>query len=313
MICPNCGKTVPASDKHCVYCGKSLGSLLRRVPTRVKWLSVLAIVIAIVSLLAVNLFPGQAPEERQPSVILSWDSDPLPITRPTIYSDYISGTPPAIDGILTPGEWAEPDFTKPFEYTVKGVPTVGEMAGYFLNDEHSLYIATTVGGDGMQHSVTEEDWVWFTLTLHFDGENDGVIGDGEDIRLLHSSQAGSWEQSYYMDEHINLSEYGSYIKFGSDGSEGDDSGEGAVTFSKGDNSYTYEFRIPLNSGDPNDLAVDTGDTIGIKITISEMVKVGEEYRESGYRLGYAGWPIAVYEATTDISTYGKLVLAVAPN
>ena len=245
----------------------------------------------------------QIPENREPSVKVNYESEDIPITRPIIYSEYVSGSPPIIEGVLTAGEWTEPAFTKPFQYTVNDDDKVGEIAGHFMNDDDYLYIAITASGDGMQHSVPEKDWVWFTLTLCFDNENDSVISAGEDIKQLLSSQAGSWEWPYYSDSYIKDDPPKSVIT-----SDKDKSGEGTVTFSNRYNSYIFEFQIPLNSGDPYDLAIKAGDTIGIKVRLTEDAKVvGGEDRRTTYSVGWVGWPIA--ESMVDISAYGKLVLA----
>lgn len=244
----------------------------------------------------------QAPENGEPSVKMNYASEDIPITRPIVYSEYVSGSPPIIDGVFTPGEWAEPAFTKPFQYTVNDDDKVGEIAGHFMNDEHSLYIAITVGGDGMQHSVPE-DWVWFWLELSFDGNNDDVISVYEDVRAVRSSLAGTWWKDYYDDM---------YVSDDGTGLDKDQSGEGASTFAAERNSYIYEFQIPLNSGDINDLAVKAGGIVGVKVRLLELAKaVGGEDVRTSYLVGWAGWPLA--KGQRDTSTYGKLVLAVAPN
>ena len=283
-----------------------------RIPTWARWLvSVMLVCVVIVMsvfLLQKPTSPAPTPDPTPvttmtpiitvtptsastPAILLTEDASTL-IERPTVYSAYISTRAPTVDGILTPGEWPEPAFTKTFDYTVEDTKKTGDMNGYFMNDEDFLYAAITVSADDFKENILEEEVGFWSLNLWFDGDNDGIIGIGNDI-------ARFW-RSMYSDSHI-----------GEEGYEVSDvklNGFGACNFSPGNRTYVYEFQIQLDSGDPEDLAVKPGDTIGIKVVLVEWVPSPSVNHWN--RLGSVGWPIG--QGVLDGSKYGKLALAAKP-
>jgi hypothetical protein len=78
-------------------------------------------------------------------------------------------------------------------------------------------------------------------------------------------------------------------------------GEAAACFIGEKNSYFWEFRIPLSSGDPEDLAVVAGDTIGVQLHLWEW----------GLRGGTQSvvWPGLDWAAP---NTFANIVLAAGP-
>ena len=270
-----------------------LRSRVERLPTWAKWVSGFALtgVTGAIIIVAWQAFaPASQPVPTSlPAILLTYEDASTLIERPTVYSAYISTTAPTVDGILTSGEWPEPAFTKTFDYTVEDIKKTGDMNGYFMNDEDFLYTAITFSAEDFKENILEEEVGFWSLNVRFDGDNDGIIATGNDI-------ASFWRSSY-SDSHVS-----------DEGDEANDvrlNGFGACQFSPGKKTYTYEFQIPLNSGDSEDLAVNTGDTIGIKVNVIEWQP---KLSGKGYsNIGSVGWPEA--QGKLDGSTYGRLVLA----
>ena len=206
----------------------------------------------------------------------------------TIYSQDVSAVTPTIDGTLGSGEWSEPAFTMPIKYLWKDEEKTGNMEGYFINDEDSLYVAITLTTEDFRPDMFEKEKILLKLDLFFDERNDGVLRKGEDVKWF-------WELEY-RDAHQEGNTY-SVDKL--------KDGEGTCIYSSKANAFVYEFRIPLNSGDTEDLAVKAGDTLGIKVKLSVFQEVEVNKRWSP--VWYDGWPDA--RSWTDGSTYGRLVLA----
>ena len=74
-------------------------------------------------------------------------------------------------------------------------------------------------------------------------------------------------------------------------------GQGAQAWSSG-TGHTFEFSVPLASGDSEDLTALAGDTVGFMVS----------YQEEGPT--YSDWPTGAF--WSDATTYGDLVLAAGP-
>jgi len=202
-------------------------------------------------------------------------------------------TPPLFDGILGAwGEnWGDAVITKNLSYTnsLTGENETHKMNVYARYDENNLYIAITVENDDFSTDVDHDrDLIW----IYFDGDNNGVIEENEDIQRF------PWD-SLYGDFH-----------FTGDGTWAQDAlsnGGGRWSFVNvsGDlGNFTYEFEIPLDSGDPQDLSITPGATVGVKIEYQEMHYSEEEQTWSA--VGGDAWPSK--GGVFDGSTYGKLTL-----
>ena len=310
MICPNCGETVPARDRHCVYCGKSLGGISRRLPTWAKWLgglgSICIIAVLAFYILLFNSTNGSSTNSTNgnnlepPSdilVLLTPEQEDMPVPRPVIYSKYLSGVAPTIEGVLQAGEWTEPAFIKPFIYSIDGKEKSGDIAGYFMNDDEFLYAAITVSAEDFKEDYMDNNsGTRFSLSMYFDGENDDIITTGEDFKWIYIGQ--------YQDGHSILDPNGGWsgqINEIQDGS-------GYATSSIESNTIVYELESPLDSGDADDISVNEGDTIGLLICFDQEWFIPDSY-ELRF-IGRIGWPIAGWFDVA--SMYGKLVLAAGP-
>ena len=209
---------------------------------------------------------------------------------PIVYSNSTS-TPPTIDGLLIQNEWGSPEIVKTLNYINcdTSESETHEMAVYFMNDNTYLYIAIKITNEDFESDDVQDQDV-DVIELYFDNDNDGVIEPNEDIKNFWNLEYDDW---FYTGNWSWCSD-----------SKKD--GEGAAKHSNhtiGD--YTYEFRIPLNSGDDQDLSVTSDCTIGVKILYREM------YYSSAdgywYGAGEDGWPTE--GERFDGSTYGKLVLS----
>lgn len=300
MKCRKCGRRIRPGDKHCVYCGLATGPLsLRKVrgfveimPLWARWVGAFIILAGIGVIIAFTILnnhestrPMWAPEAAPFQLKESSDA---PISDVAVNSEYALSAP-AIDGMLSPGEWPAPTFTKDFEYLIGHVSKTGDMngyftkvsktgkmSGYFMNDEQNLYVAITVSADDFREDnfrLIEEEGFGFVPEVRFDGDSDGVISQGDDIRTMTPNCGESLNPKaiYYRNGSFDEESWWFYIDIYS----GHNNGKGAVSFpTRSTGTYTYEFSIPLHSGSSNDLSVKPGDTIGIKVILREVQIAG---------------------------------------
>lgn len=210
---------------------------------------------------------------------------------PVIQSQYTL-TPPVIDGILDSMEWPEPAFTKQLDYVNQGFQEKHEMIGYFMNDDHYLYIAIVITMEDFEASTTESSDI-DVIEIYFDNNNNNIIEPNEDIHNFWNLRYGDW---HFEENERWCSDQNTH-------------GQGKATHSnKNTGDYIYEFKIPLNCGDVQDLSVTSGSVIGIKILYREMhcdSKTGKwEWKKNG--VAEDGWPNK--EGRFDGTTYGKLML-----
>ena len=318
MNCPKCRKRIPPGDKHCVYCGASTGflsvrilrNLAWRLPTWAKWLgglgSICIIAVLAFYILLFNSTNGSSTNSTNgnnlepPSdilVLLTPEQEDMPVPRPVIYSKYLSGVAPPIEGVLQAGEWTEPAFIKPFIYSIDGKEKSGDIAGYFMNDDEFLYAAITVSAEDFKEDYMDNNsGTRFSLYMYFDGENDDIITMGEDFKSVSGNS--------YTDGHLEVDAYGRPSPKYQESRHG----SGYATSSIESNTLVYELEIPLDSGDADDISVNEGDTIGLLICFDQEWFIPDSY-ELRF-IGRIGWPIAGWFDVA--SMYGKLVLAAGP-
>jgi len=216
-----------------------------------------------------------------------------------INSPYAS-TPPTIDGLLSPDEWGSPAITKTLSYT-DAVPETHEMTVYFMNSHCYLYVAIKITDDDFEGEYYQTGEDVDVIELYFDNDNDDVIEPYEDIKNFWNLVYRDW---FVYEVGPPCWRWRDDVPYG-----GTLDGEGAATHSNlaiGD--YTYEFKIPLNSGDIHDLSVSAGSTVGIKILYREMHWDPIDGVWT-WTTSEDGWPSSV--GRFDGSTYGKLALSSA--
>ena len=195
--------------------------------------------------------------------------------RPTWTSNWTDVPPDVSDGNLNTfdGEWVDAQ--------INYVPFLGgafTVAIYIKNDATNLYMAAQVpdpvenlGGDYIQ--------VWF------DNFQDGEALPGyEDIKMYYPGGAPEYQDLHLV---INIPPWSA-----------DASVDGSGGYSHDGSQYTFEFSLPLNSGDPQDVAVSPGDM---------MVLMAHYFEDETDTSGF--WP---EDATEDLDTWGHLQLAGPP-
>lgn len=233
--------------------------------------------------------PPVTPDTEIP-LILSPESIDTSFSPPVISSKYLAVNVPVIDGVLSSGEWSEPSFTTDFVYSYKGMEKNGYISGYFINNDNDFYIAVRVFADDFKKEILDKENAYLKLTLLFDEKNDGVLFNGDDVK---------W---FWDDEYFDISrEGGGYIV------DTIKNGEGVCTYSNMDTSYTYELRLPLNSGDNKDFKLKAGDKIGVALILS-VIQEDEIIRHT---IGSVVWPSILSQ--DDASKYSTIMLAVNPN
>ena len=240
MNCRHCGGKAAKGDKHCVYCGRRL----RLVPTWAKFVGLAVVAIAVIVPVLTNLLSDHAPSSNDPTLSVSMrDVTPANEDIPAKAIPHVKSAPPVIDGTLEEGEWGQPSFTKDLEFYIWHVQSeevvgTGQLSGYSMNDNASLHMAIAFSTNGLEANLRP---TYAKVILRFDGDNNGSLTEGEDMR--------QWFGSDYYDGHFDpdLSDAFGYDMY--------DSGAGASSGVAEDNSMVFEFRVPLNSGDPQDLAV----------------------------------------------------------
>jgi hypothetical protein len=136
-------------------------------------------------------------------------------------------TPVTVDGVSSPGEWD--DATQ--------VPAFAGATFFYKNDGENLYLALSV----QDASLGAAD----ILSIRFDNNRNGVWDTREDNLTVAGdgtfddahAEDGSWG---IVDQEMN--------------------GSGAAGFSDG--ADFFEISHPLDSGDPDDFAVSSGDRVG---------------------------------------------------
>ena len=236
------------------------------------------------------------PEPSSQIQVQIWQNEPTGKRTPTITSKYVT-SPPTVDGILDRSEWSEPLFMTDLTMVSQNRETLGNkvsgnMEGYFVNDDNYLHAALVISFSDSSEMSIRNDKVQFDLAIYFDDDNDGVIRIGEDAKRL-DRRTGQG----YMDCHLSDNGWQDYLE----------QQDGIAADHYDSNSYTCEFEIPLNSGDPFDLAVQPGDTIGVKWVIYPFQELELDRYYGG---GELSWPTTA--DVEDATHYGKLVLAQKP-
>ena len=144
-----------------------------------------------------------------------------------------------------------------------------------MNDNDDLYAAIEPKAEDFDESLIESLGISFDVYIYFDGDNDDVLSLGEDVKSIWSNLYEQYPpyDHYYDDRNFCTT----YSWLACEDNSDSKNGEGATTYSNETSGYTFEFRIPLNSGDPQDLAVESGGTIGVQVLLEE----GHQKRGTG--------------------------------
>jgi len=166
--------------------------------------------------------------------------------------------PPAIDGVMSPGEW-DNAATFPFRLFVPSTAGAVPATVYITHDKTYLYLALTFDRTSAFHP---NDFIGF----EFDNDNDGIREDGDDIVL-----AGAGTQ-----QNVAIAG-GDYYRFNGGNYNGSDVGGGGTidavsAWGAIGTTGVFEIRHPLNSGDTaHDFSIDPSMspvTVGIQVGAS---------------------------------------------
>jgi len=179
--------------------------------------------------------------------------------------------PPIIDGVLSPGEWADAD-SETF--------TMGVAAAtiYVMNDQNNLYVAVKIQDDDTGNDE---------LTIQFDNDNaGGALVKGDDNL--------AWWDSFF-DTYFEPPT--AIYQDTSDG--GTDDGSGGRT-QDGLMIWYFEFSHPLDSNDNlHDFSLSLGSTVGFELSWRD--------RKPDQPSSFHYWPAATW---TDPNNYGDIVIAI---
>ncbi len=141
---------------------------------------------------------------------------------------------PTIDGVWGPGEWAAAAQAPIFPNALPGSTLL------VMNDDRNLYIAASV----TDPTLSSAD----ILDIQFDNQRNGVPDDGDDDLTVGGD---GWFGDAHFEVTVGSWGMGDLVIHGA-GSVGH---AGGVNF--------FEISHPLNSGDPDDMAVRAGESLGV--------------------------------------------------
>ncbi len=190
---------------------------------------------------------GYSSKKTTVNPVIDWDNG-------LVLKSTFSSRPPVIDGVISSGEWNK------VSLAIDGTDNefIESIVGYVMNDEDYLYIAAVIPEIQAPESTYEDanpgDIVSYALEVAILDQTVGM----KDIKSLESSKS---IHSYYTDSSYNIPNPeeisgGDTIYLETCGEEVPN-GDGVVRFSEngGNLDYTFEFKIPLNSGDPLDVVI----------------------------------------------------------
>jgi Tol biopolymer transport system component len=165
-----------------------------------------------------------------------------------------------MDGQFQSGEWDQTTvelFTF-FMSDGAGNPTVLLPADlYLLNDQKNLYLGLRILGVQYNNAFIAAGTGFDAILLLFDNNNNSTYELGEDQKILATLQGNvdHAQRGWYLDLHI--------VPENEDGADPHFDGLGRMVHSNvtGTGDYTAELVLPLNSGDPNDMAVTLNDPV----------------------------------------------------
>lgn len=189
---------------------------------------------------------------------------------------------PRIDGQQSLGEWDSASHVSvALPMARQGRAADSRQAEFWaMNSTRTLYIAFRVPDAERQASLSPvlADLVALVFAR---GEH---LAPGDDRRLMIPGM--------YADKHVT--------EPGKDADDGRKDGAGAMGYDAGQHTYCIEFAVPLDSGDPEDLAAKPGDSVRFNLVYAD-----------GFSADFAKTEVGgLYGGNADDATgWGSLVLA----
>jgi len=210
-----------------------------------------------VFVLALNLAGGCGDKKRR-TFFPKVGSIYMPYTLSGELKCGLSKTVPTIDGDINEAEWLDANAYKAtLPWVDAGFVETGNTTKALVlvkNDGDNLYMAFRYEDDiwDAELDCSNNPAVIDIFGIAFDEDNSGTIDPGEDRKGFVAIWAG-----------------GFFDKYGDNGSDTDSrfDGNGRMRYHASEKRFHVEMKIPLNSGDPNDIAITPGDAIGVQITM----------------------------------------------
>lgn len=209
-------------------------------------------------------------------LLLSQDPE-LPKTIP---SASCTGAP-VIDGIIHEQEWKD---AKAIKFTMKFIGlnpasnSTRACVARFMNSANALYIALQVPDETLSKSLDPLE-LDFAMALFSRGAK---LAPGDDRK-------GIGPEGLYVDKHVTGP--------GKDADDAQKDGEGASAYANG--NFSFEWAIPLNCADPNDLQARPGDAVRFNLAYIDAFRADLQ----NTRIGGA------YGSLDDSSGWGTIQLA----
>lgn len=206
----------------------------------------LAVLIPMVAVLGTACSDASTPTSPNASAVNTPSLGKIPVV------------PPAIDGVMSPGEW-DGAATIPFRLYVPGPAGAVPAMAYITHDKASMYLAVAFDRMSPFHPT---DFLGF----EFDNDNDGIREDGDEIVMTFASLpqnvAGAGADYYRFNGGFDNQ------------SDALDGGTNDVVTAWGaiGTKGVFEIRHPLKSGDAaHDFSLDPSVspvTVGVEIGVS---------------------------------------------
>jgi hypothetical protein len=188
---------------------------------------------------------------------------------------------PAIDGTIGDAEWKD---APPLKFTLKFVSlnpagnSTRVCTARFMNSAGALYIALQVPDEKVNRSLDPIE-LDFAMVAFARGK---TLAPGDDRK-------GIGPDGLYVDKHVTAP--------GKDADDAQKDGEGASAHKDG--VFSFEWSIPLNSADPNDLRARPGDAV--RFTLAYIDAFCADLKNT--------WIGAAYGSLDDAAEWGTLQLA----
>ncbi len=235
----------------------------------------------------VTVYATLAGDQRQTNDTLSkqvtsWDN------RWYIMSPYYGSTPPAMDGLMSPGEWDSAEVRDVSDFLGRGgnPRPPGAAYLYVMNDTENVYIALDARADA---SGTDGDafYLWFEDNHDASWPPYPDSTEGQLAMIHHPEPAGTWFEFWPM-----MSSGPPHVPYpvGMPGWSGANSGH-----------MQYELTLPFGSLNQY-LTAGAGDTVGLWVGASN-----EAPQE-----GYAWWPTSSQMGGFSTADHGDLIFSAGP-
>ncbi len=171
--------------------------------------------------------------------------------------------PPSIDGVLDPDEWKEATTLKFDMAMMRLKPFAGKGKRAcelrVMNSANALYVSLRVPQAVVHKSI---DPVEIDLaSLNFCKGRDVAAGDDRKVLAL----------GFYVDKHVT--------EPGKDADDAQQDGRGAAAWEKG--KYTFEWALPLDGKDPEDLRAKPGEAFAFNVAFIDGFRADSKETAAG--------------------------------